>query len=78
MVSSLTILFLGKPPAGSLPVISAHSFASNLQLALLELAEEGNIFHRRMCPMGCQSWGCFLQRVNTTNWGQGYPTFFML
>ena len=24
----LTTLFLGKPPAGSLPILSAHSFAS--------------------------------------------------
>ena len=42
MVSYLTTLFLGKPPRGSLPVLSAHSFDSNQQLALLESAEEGN------------------------------------
>ena len=41
MVSDLTTLFLGKPLAGSLPVLSAHSFASNRQLALLESAEDG-------------------------------------
>ena len=41
MVSYLTSLFLGKPSGGSLPVISAHSFASNLYFALLESAEEG-------------------------------------
>ena len=29
MVSYLTTLFLGKPPKGSLPVLSAHSFATN-------------------------------------------------
>ena len=42
MVSYLTTLFLGKPPGGSLLVLSAHSFASNGQLALLESVDEGN------------------------------------
>ena len=28
-VSYLTTLFMGKPPGGSLPVLSAHSFLSN-------------------------------------------------
>ena len=51
MVSYLTTLFLGKPPRGSLPVLSAHSFASNPQLALLESAEEGNYFSRKECDM---------------------------
>ena len=47
MFSYLTTLFLGKPPGGSLLVLSVHSFASNLQLALLE---SGKIFfHERMC-----------------------------
>ena len=40
-------LFLGKPPGGSSPVLSAHSFASTRQLALLESAEEGNIFPQK-------------------------------
>ena len=33
---------MGKPPRSSLPVLSAHSFTSNWQLAVLESAEEGN------------------------------------
>ena len=45
--SYFTSLFLGKPPGGSLPVLSAHSFASNRQLALLESAEEGKLFQER-------------------------------
>ena len=48
-VSYLTTLFLGKPPGGSLLVLSAHSFASNLQLALLESAEEENYFSTKEC-----------------------------
>ena len=50
MVSYLTTLFLGKPPVGSLPVLSANSFASNQQLAHLESAEEGNYFPRKNVP----------------------------
>ena len=47
-VSYLTTLFLGKSPGGSLPVLSAHSFASNLQLAFLN---QGNreIFSMQEC-----------------------------
>ena len=46
MVSYLTTLFLGKPPGGSLQVLSTHSFASNCQLALLDVEseEEGKYF----------------------------------
>ena len=50
MISYLTTLFLGKPPGGNLPVLSAHSFASNCQLALLESTEERNIFPRENVP----------------------------
>ena len=39
MVIYLTTLFLGKPPGGNLSVLSAHSFTSNGQLAILESAE---------------------------------------
>ena len=46
----LITLFLGKPPGGSLPVLSAHYFASNRQLALLESTEEGNYFLRKIVP----------------------------
>ena len=35
-VNYLTTLVLGKLPRGSLPVYSAHSFATNLQFALHE------------------------------------------
>ena len=42
MFSYLITLVLGK--GGSLPVLRAHSFASNRQLALLESAEEGICF----------------------------------
>ena len=42
MVRYLTTLILGKPPGGSSPVLSAHSFASNRKLALLESAKEVN------------------------------------
>ena len=49
MVSYLTTLFLGKPPGGNLPVFSAHSFAINSQLALLESVEEGNYFSMKEC-----------------------------
>ena len=41
VVSYLTTLPLGMPPTGSLPVLSAHYFASNKKLALLKSAEEG-------------------------------------
>ena len=41
MVSNLTILFLARPPGGSLPIFSAHYFTNNWQLCLLESAEEG-------------------------------------
>ena len=51
MISYLTTLFLGKPPGGSLPVLSAHSFASNCQIALLESEEKGKFFDERMCWM---------------------------
>ena len=47
MVSYLTILFLGKLPGGSLPVLGANYLASNLQLALLESAEERFFFPRK-------------------------------
>ena len=49
MVSFLTTLFLGKPPGGSLPVFSAHLFARNRQLALLQSVEEGNKFSTNEC-----------------------------
>ena len=49
MVSYITTLFLGKPLGGSLPVLSANSLASNLQLALLESAEKGNYFSTKEC-----------------------------
>ena len=42
MVSYLTTLPLRKPPGGSLPVLSAHSFASNWQFALLQSARVKN------------------------------------
>ena len=51
-VSYLTTLFLRaslKLPGGSLPVFSAHSFASNWQLALFESAEGWKTFHESMC-----------------------------
>ena len=35
---------MGKPPGGSLPVFSAHSFARNCQLVLRESAEQRNKF----------------------------------
>ena len=44
----LITLFLDKPPRDSLPVISAHSFASNGQHALLLSAEEGNNFSSKI------------------------------
>ena len=50
MVSNLTTLFLGKPHRGSLPVLSVHSFASDLQLALYESAEKGKTFPRKNVP----------------------------
>ena len=49
MVSYLITMFLGKHPVGSLPALSAHSLASNRQLALLESAEEGNYFSTKEC-----------------------------
>ena len=49
MVSYLNTQFLSKPPGGSLPVLSAHSFASIRQVALLESAEEGNYFSTKEC-----------------------------
>ena len=48
----LTTLFLDKPPGSSLPVFSAHSLARNVQLALLESAEEGNSFSMNECTGG--------------------------
>ena len=48
--SILTTLFLGKVYQGSFPEFSAHSFASNQQLALLESAKEGNYFLRTNVP----------------------------
>ena len=47
MVSYLTTLFLGKPPGGSFPLLSAHSVTSNSQLVFLESAEEGNYFPQK-------------------------------
>ena len=44
-----TTLFRRKPPDSSLPVFSAHSFTRNWQLALPELAEEGNKFCTEEC-----------------------------
>ena len=49
MVSYLTKLFLGKPPRGSLPVLSVHSLASNRQLVVLESAG-GKFFQRNNVP----------------------------
>ena len=54
-VSYLTKLFLDKPPGDSLPVLNAHSFASNWQLALLESTEEGNYFSTKECA-GREDW----------------------
>ena len=48
MVSYLTTLFLDKSLGGNLPVFSAHSFAYNLQLALLESAKEGKNHHKKI------------------------------
>ena len=50
-ISSSCTLFLDKPPSGSLPVhvLSAHSFTSSCQLALLDSAEEGNYFSTKEC-----------------------------
>ena len=47
-VSYLTTLFLGKSPGGRLPVLSAHSFASNLQLAFLNQRKR-EIFSMQEC-----------------------------
>ena len=47
--SHLTTLFPGKPPRDTFPVLSARSFTSNQQLALLESAEEGNYFSTKEC-----------------------------
>ena len=41
MVTYLATQFLGKPPRDSLPIVSAYSFASAWQLALIESAEAG-------------------------------------
>ena len=64
----LITLFLGKSLGGSLPVFSAHSFASNLQLALLESAEEEDYFSSKECA-GCEdrSRDRYLQSGHTTD-----------
>ena len=46
----MVTLFLGKPPRDSLPVFTSHSFTSNLQLALLESAEERQTFPQNNVP----------------------------
>ena len=46
-VNCLTILLLGKPSRGSLPVVSAYFSVSNLQLALLKSEEEGKNYERK-------------------------------
>ena len=46
----IATLFLGKPPRGNFPVLSAHSFTSNCQLALLETVEEKKIFLQKNVP----------------------------
>ena len=43
-----TTQFLGKPPGGSSPELSVHSFANNGQLALLESVEEEIILERNV------------------------------
>ena len=45
----LTTPFLDKSPRDSLPVLSAHSFASNCKLAIRESAKEGNNFSTKEC-----------------------------
>ena len=69
IVSNLTILFLDKPPGGSLPVFSAPSFDSYLQFALLESAEEGNFFSTKECvEWEGQYWDRCLPSKNTTEY----------
>ena len=48
-VSYFTTLFLGKPLGGSLPVLSACSFASNL--LFLNQRKREMFFHKGMCRM---------------------------
>ena len=62
MVGYLATLFLGRPPRGSLPVLSTHSFDSNWQLALLALARGGNYFFTKECAERMdRSWDHCLQ-----------------
>ena len=47
-VNCLTILLLGKPSRGSLPVVSVYFSVSNLQLALLKSEKEGKKLRKKM------------------------------
>ena len=51
MVSYITTLFRSKPPGGSLPVLSAHSFASTDTLVFFNQQKRVIIFYERVCHM---------------------------
>ena len=69
MVSYLTILFLGKPPGGSLPVLSTQYmyFSSYLQLALLKSAEEGNYSTKESGGREDRLWDRYLRSGHTND-----------
>ena len=47
-----SVLLLGKPPGGSLPVLLVYIISPVTDnLVLLESVEEGKIFHKRICQM---------------------------
>ena len=66
MVSYSTTLFLDKLPRGTFPVLSAHSFNSNYQLALLESVEEGNFSTKKCATRGLIS-SCCLRSGQATD-----------
>ena len=77
IVNCLTILLLGKPSRGSLPVVSAYFSVSNLQLALLKSEEEGKKLRKKMQkasqefisgPLGYKSDTLPIQLLSTVGW----------
>ena len=68
LISNLTTLFLSKPPRGSLPVFSAHSFTIGRQLAPFDFVEKGKNSPTQNIPeAGIYVYAACILRRYTTN-----------